>query len=255
MLGEDCLFVFPLTLFSYLFPCLPFGLHIEFMRGLILCGVIYGRTVQTTPTPCTGQTTARLKGSSVHQLPPTVLSKFSPTAPAHTASLEPWYVHSNQEDNHYVKGKDIHWNFILLMHFSFFMEILERAVQPFWPWDASSAVRRGLSTGHPGGDTAAGGAAFFTHTGRTGLCWSATSLKPFKKGHRCNRNCWKPDAGYNKTMLWSLLCSSRVVRIPMLIPVVLQTVVCMCKVMKEGGLVWSHFFFYTDISFVYLRRR
>lgn len=119
MLGEDCLFVFPLTLFSYLFPCLPFGLHIEFMRGLILCGVIYGRTVQTTPTPCTGQTTARLKGSSVHQLPPTVLSKFSPTAPAHTASLEPWYVHCNQEDNHYVKGKDIHWNFILLMHFSF----------------------------------------------------------------------------------------------------------------------------------------
>lgn len=78
MLGEDCLFVFPLTLFSYLFPCLPFGLHIEFMRGLILCGVIYGWTVQTTPTPCTGQTTARLKGYSVHQLPPTVLSKFSP---------------------------------------------------------------------------------------------------------------------------------------------------------------------------------
>lgn len=56
-------------------------------------------------------------------------------------------------------------------------------------------------------------------------------------------------------MFWSLLCSSRVVRIPMLIPVVLQTVVCMCKVVKEGGLVWSHFFFYTDICCVYLRRR
>lgn len=49
------------------------------------------------------------------------------------------------------------------------IQILERAVQPFWPRYAPSTVCRGLSERHPRRDTAVGGATGFTQAGRTKL--------------------------------------------------------------------------------------
>lgn len=62
---------------------LPRDNYTDCVRGLTLCGVIFGQIRQTTSTLCIGPDTARDRGSSSHLPPPTVLSRLSQTTTAH----------------------------------------------------------------------------------------------------------------------------------------------------------------------------